>query len=163
MMKSFVLSGKIEVTPLPLILEELRQSKATGTLAVSAGKVKKAVYVKEGQIIFATSTDGHDLLGEILVKAGKLSRENLETALNLVKKSGGFKKMGALLVENGFVSPKDLFAALKTQVKNIIYSLFLWHEADYSFDAKLPPDVIHLQINMQELIKEIIQRIKSEA
>ena len=162
-MTSAAFSGKIHDTPLTVVLEELQRSKATGTLTVCCGNVKKSVHVREGRIIFATSTAGNDRLGEILVKARMLSRENLEIALKLSNKSGGFKKLGALLVENGFVSPKDLFASLKSQVKDIIFSLFLLNEAEYYFEDKLPPDVIQLQINMQELIPEIIQRIKREA
>lgn len=157
------LFGKIEEIPLTVVLEDLRQRKATGTLTIrSAGAVEKAVHIKDGQIVFATSTDGQDRLGEILVSAGKLSRENLESALTMSNRSGGFKKLGAILVENGFVSPKDLFSGLKTQVKGIIYSLFLWDEATYRFEERLPPDIIQLQINITELIREIIERIKQE-
>ncbi len=157
------LSGNIRDVPLPSILQELQQGKATGTLIVRRGGVEKCVHVKDGQIIFATSTDGHDRLGEILVKAGTLDREHLETALVAYKKNAGIKKIGAILVELGFVSPKDLFAGLKIQVKDIIYSLFLWDDAEYRFDGGLPPGSITLQINLQELITEIIERIKQDA
>lgn len=157
------LSGNIKDTPLPDILEVLYREKATGTLIVQARGVEKAVFIKEGQIIFSTSTDSQDRLGEMLVKEGKLKRENLDTALGLLKMSGGFKKLGAILVEKGFVAPKDLFAALKTQVKEIIFSLFLWEDAEYRFDDALPPDVIQLHINIEDLIREIIQRIRQEA
>ena len=66
-------------------------------------------------------------------------------------------------MENGFVLPKDLFSGLKTQVKDIIYSLFLWNEAEYRFEEHLSPDIIQLHINLQELITEIIERIKQES
>lgn len=157
------LSGNIQITPLPDILEELRQSKATGTLTIRSGEMVKSICVKTGQIVFAASTDSNDRLGEILVKCCKLSRENLVHAVQLSKKSAGLKKMGAILVENGFVTPKDLFTGLKLQVKDIIFSLFLWSEGEYRFEKNLPSDVIQLQINIQELIAEIIQRIKQES
>ena len=96
----------------------------------------------------------------MLVKAGYLTRENLEKALALYRKNAGLKKIGAILVENKFVSPKNLFAGFKTQVKEIIYSLFLWDEAEYRFEEHIAPDVIQLQINLQELIAEIIERMK---
>ena len=157
------LSGNFRIVPLPVILQGLQQGKATGTLTVSCNGVEKYVYVKHGQIIFATSTDGQDRLGEMLVKVGLLSRETLEAALKLYAKNAGLKKLGAILVENGFISPKDLFAGLKTQVKDIIYSLFLWDDAEYRFEESLPADVIQLQINLEELILEILQRIKQES
>jgi len=162
-MMSFPSSGNIREAPLPVILQELQKGKATGALTVRRGGVEKCIYVKNGQIVFANSTDGHDRLGEMLVKAGLLSREHLDAALKLYQKNAGFKKIGAILVENGFVSPRDLFAGLKTQVKDILTSLFLWDAAEYRFEERLPPDVIQLQFNLPELIREIIERIKREA
>lgn len=160
---AIALSGEISFTPLADVLEQLRQRKATGTLTVRGGDLSKCIYLKSGQIVFATSTDSHDRLGEILVKTGTLKRENLEYALTLSKKSGGIKKIGAILVENGLVAPKDLFSGLKAQVKDIIYSLFLLSEGMYQFEEQLPPDLIQLQINFQDLIAEIIERIKQDA
>ena len=157
------LSGKIQEQPLSDILEVLRQMKATGTLTVKKDAVTKNIFVKNGQIVFATSTESRDRLGEILVKAGIVSPENMDYALQLYWKCDGVKKLGAVLVENGLVAPKELFNGLKLQVKNIIYTLFLWHDGDYQFEERWPSDIIQLQINFQELIAEIIQRIKQES
>lgn len=156
-------AGNIQDSPLPDVLEHLRQQKATGTLRVRSKDMVKCIFIKGGQIVFANSTGAHDRLGEILVKSGKLTRENLDHALSIYYKGAGLKKLGAILVENGLVNPKDLFSGLKVQVKNIIYSLFLWTEGEYYFEDRLPPDMIQLQIDFQELISEIIQRIKQEA
>jgi hypothetical protein len=156
-------TGNIKYIPLAVIFEELRTEKATGTLTLKGERVEKSVFFKEGQIIFSKSTDIHDRLGEILVKVGKLKRENLDKALVLHRKHIGLKKMGAILVENGMVTPKELFNALKIQVKDIIASLFNWNQADYSFTEKLPADVIPLQINIQGLISDIIKRLKKQA
>lgn len=160
---SISLSGKIQEQPLSDILEALRQRKATGTLTVQRGAIEKNIYVKDGQIVYATSTDSHDRLSEILLKAGYLSQENMDHALQLYQKGGRLKKFGAILVENGLVAPKELFGGLKLQVKEIIYSLFLWHDGDYQFEERLPSDVIQLQISFQDLIAEIIRRIKQES
>jgi hypothetical protein len=157
------LHGKIESTPLPDVLEQLRRERATGSLSVRCGEETKAVYFKDGQIVFATSSDVRDRLGETLVRYGKLSREGLERALEQYQKNAGLKKLGAILVEAGLVSPKDLFLSLKSQVKDIIYSLFLRAEGAYQFEERLPPDIIHLPFHFEELIAEIIQRIKQEA
>ena len=153
-------SGNIKYIPVPVIFEELRAEKATGTLTLSRERVEKSIYVKDGQIIFAKSTDIHDRLGEILVKHGKLTRENLEKALLLHKRQLGLKKMGAVLVENGMVTPKELFNGLKSQVNDIILSLFSWEQAEYVLSEQLPSDVIPLQINVQGLMSDIIKRTK---
>ena len=156
-------SGKIQATPLSDILEDLRQGKKTGTLTVRRDNIAKSIYLKGGQIVFATSADPRDRLGECLVNADKLSREKLEHALHLYNKHAGLKKMGAILVENGLVPPKELFNGLKIQVRDIISSLFLWPEGDYRFEDRLPSDILQLQINFQELISQIIKRIRHES
>lgn len=157
------LTGNIKDAPLPEIFAELASQKATGTLIIRTKDALKSVYLQNGQIIFASSTQPEFRLGEILVRTGKLKREDLESALQTLNKTAGFKKLGALLVEQGYVSPRDLFSALKTQVKDIIYSLFLQNDASYSFEEALSPDAIHLQLDIAELIREIIERIKQES
>ena len=161
-MMSLPSTGNIREVPLPALLEDLQQGKSTGALVIRRSGAEKCIYVKNGQIVFASSSDMQDRLGEMLVKAGLLSRENLDAALALYKKNAGLKKIGAILVENKFVSPRDLFAGLKTQVKDILFSLFLWDDAEYRFEERLPPDVIQLQFNLPELIAELIERIKRE-
>lgn len=145
------------------MLESCRRQKATGTLTVRSNDIVKCIFLSEGQIVFASSTSAQDRLGEILVQSGKLTQKNLDYALGLYNKGARLKKLGAILVENGLMNPKDLFSGLKAQVNNIIYSLFLWTEGEYSFQDSLPPDMIHLQIDFEELLSEIIQRIKQEA
>jgi Domain of unknown function (DUF4388) len=66
------------------------------------------------------------------------------------------------MVENGFVTPKDLFNGLKHQVKSILLSLILLTEGTFRFAEALPPDVIPLQINMEELLREVIQQMKKD-
>ncbi len=156
-------SGNIREFPLPILLQDLQQRKATGGLIVRRGKVERCVYVKSGQIIFAVARDGDDRLGEVLVKAGLLSRDHLEAAQKVYQRDAGTKKLGAILVENGFVSPKDLFFGLKTQVKDILYSLFLWDDAEYRFEDRLLADILHLQFDIPDLIAEFIERMKQEA
>ncbi len=159
---SFQVSGNTGTVPLPVVLQMLQYGKVSGMLTVRRQNVEKCVHFKDGEIIFATSEEVQDRLGEMLVKAGFLSRKNLSVALALVQQSGKQKKIGAVLVENKFVSPKELFAGLKMQVKEIIYSLFLWEDAEYRFAERTASDVIALHLDLQELIAEIIQRIKQE-
>lgn len=160
---AIILSGKISFTPLVDVLEQLRRRKATGSLTVHSGDVNKCIFMKNGQIVFANSTSIEDRLGDVLVKTGKLTRENLEYATQLFKKNAGLKKLGAILVENKLVASKDLFGGLKDQVKDIIRSLIQLEEGDYQFEDTFPSDIIQLQFNFQDLIAEILQRLKQEA
>lgn len=154
------LSGNLIETPFSDVIAVLRQQKATGTLTCGTGTDEKSLYVKNGHIIFATSKDERDRLGEIMMKDGKITRNQLDRALKMHQSSAGLKKIGAIFVEHGFVSPKDLFNGLKVQVRGIIHSLFLLTEGPYKFEEHLPADVIPLQINIEELLKEVIEQMK---
>ena len=159
---ALTISGNIKDTALLDVLEGLKAMRTSGMLVVQSGSMKKSVYVEEGRIVFASSSDSADRLGEVMVKAGKLSRQNLEEAVQISKRLAGFKKFGAILVENKFVSPADLFGGLKLQVKEIITSLLLLEEGTYHFEPNLPPDIIPLQVNLQEIVQELIQRMQKE-
>lgn len=148
------MSGNIQGTSLTDVLEGLKAMRATGALMIQAGPAPKTLYFENGKIIFAASTDVNDRLGEVMVRAGKLARKNLESALQISKRVAGFKKLGAILVENGFVKPADLFAGLKLQVREIIGSLLVLKEGAYRFEPGLPTDIIPLQIDLQELLRE---------
>ena len=154
------LSGNLSTTPFSDVIAVLRQQGATGTLTCVKGTSARSVYVKGGQIIFATSTDERDRLGEVMVADGKITRSQLERALSLHQKSAGLKKIGAIFVENAFVTPKDLFNRLKLQVRGIIRYLFLMTEGSYQFEERMPANVIPLQINMEELLRDIIEQMK---
>ena len=154
------LSGSFKEISFSDVIAVLRQQQASGTLVCVARSVEKNIVVKDGQIIFASSKDEQDRLGEIMVQTGKITRAQLNKAVNIHKKSAGLKKIGAIFVENGFVAPKDLFNGLKQQVRKIIQSLFLLNEGTYRFDETLPPDVIPLQINMEDLLREVVEQMR---
>jgi hypothetical protein len=156
------LSGQLSQTPLTDVVSILRLQKANGTLTCKTQNMEKALYVQEGRIIFATSKDERDRLGEIMVREGKITRTQLEGALRTHRASAGVRKIGAIFVESGYVTPKELFNGLKVQVRSIIHSLFLLRDGKYHFEEKLPPDVIALPINMEDVLRDVIQQMKEE-
>lgn len=156
------LAGELLDVALVDLLRNLQTSKANGTLTLQSNGREKSIYIKGGNIVSAASNLPEDRLGHILVKAGKLSPEQVEAALKL--KGATQKKFGAVVVELGFLSPKELFEGLKLQVKEIIYSLFLWEEGDYRFmPGELPQQTISLVLDPIQLISEIIHRLQSES
>lgn len=152
---ALLLSGNFIQTPFLDVLTILRLQKATGTLTCIIKNCEKQVYVKNGQIIFATSQDERDRFGETLVNIGMITRSQLNIVLEHHRKSSGIKKIGAIFVEHGFLTPKELFFGLKAQVRGILHSLLLVAEGDYKFEETIPPDVIPLQINIDELMREV--------
>ena len=144
----------------PQILVDLHRNRKTGTLTVviPAGATKN-VYLDRGNAVFASSTDEDDRLGETLIKLGKITFEQYDRSVELLKETG--KRQGTILVELGYLTPKDLVLGVKSQVREIIYSLFEVEDAEYEFDeGQLPTrEVITLQMSMGNLVYEGMKRI----
>jgi tetratricopeptide (TPR) repeat protein len=153
------LKGNIKNTSLIKILVYLNRSRKTGTLVVITPAFTKKAYLSKGDVIFSSSTFEDDRLGEMLIKAEKITMEQYDKSVEILKKKG--KRLGAILVELGYITPKDLFWGVKYQVKEIIYSLFLLEDADYEFiEGDMPSDeIITLKMSMGNLIYDGVKRI----
>lgn len=153
------LAGKLDENNLPRLLSHIHEIKSTGTLALLRDGVNKKLFIKNGDIIFASSTYEGDRLGEILLKTGKISLSQFDAASKVVIQTG--KRMGGVLVELGYLKPKDLFWGVKFQVQEIVASLFAWTDGEYEFAAgELPSsEVITLHMSTANLILQGIKRI----
>ncbi len=154
----FPFKGDLRDFSLIRVLQEINAAGASGTLSVTAQDFKKNIYIKRGEATFASSSLTEDRLGEMLVKAGKISDRELADAAALITSKG--RRLGAILVELGYLSPKDLFWGVKYQVKEIILSLFGLEYGTYEFcEGCMPEDeVITLNMKIQDLINEGISR-----
>jgi len=159
-MMEIPLKGNLNDWSIPKILIYLNRNRKTGTLIVTTPTFTKKVYFDKGDAIFASSTFQDDRLGELLIKAGKITEEQYEESIELIKKQTG-KRQGAILVELGYLTPKDLFGGVKHQVKEIVCSLFLLEDAKYEFvEAEIPTnEVITLKMSVGNLIYEGVKRM----
>lgn len=152
--------GRLEGVSVPDLLWGICSAGATGVLTIRKGPVSKRVYVQEGRIVFAASSDPDDRLGECLLRDGKISLDQLDEA---AAQLGTGKRIGTLLVEAGYLAPQDLVRSVLAQVREIVLDLFPWQEGEYGFDeGPLPSEeVITLGMRTDELLREGIRRIGS--
>ncbi len=154
----FRVSGALEEASFPAVLRPLVRQKRTGPLKVTRGRVLKTVYLSGGRLIFATSTDPEDRLGEMLLRKGLITYRALEDSVRAIRAG---KRQGTLLVENGAIRSKDLIEGVMEQVQEIIYGLFLWDEGTYEFvEGDLPSrEVIVLRMSTADLVTEGVRRV----
>ena len=105
------LSGNLRDTSLARILVYLNRNRKTGTLSVNTPVFTKKMFLNTGDVIFASSTYEDDRLGEMLLKANKITVEQYDKSVEILKASK--KRQGAILVELGFITPKELFWGVK--------------------------------------------------
>jgi hypothetical protein len=155
---SALLSGSLEEQSLPAILRPLVRGRRTGVLRLHRGKIHKTVYLSDGRLIFATSTDPDDRLGERLLRKGVISYRGYEDSVRAIQ-SG--KRQGTILVASGAIRSRDLVEGVSEQVQEIVYSLFAWEDGSYEFsEGPLPSrEVIVLRMSTGDLLLEGIRRI----
>ncbi len=160
-MTEIPLKGNTREFSLPRVLIYLSRNRKTGTLIMSTHEFTKKVYIDKGNAIFASSTYEDDRLGEMLIKAGKITIDQYEESVKLLKTTN--KRQGAILVELGHLTPKDLFWGVKYQVREIVYSLFPLDIAEYKFlEGEIPTnEVITLKMSTGNLIYEGVRRVNN--
>lgn len=155
-----VVSGRLEGASIPDLVWSLCSRGMTGVLRVSRAHVRKTLYLSDGDIVFAASSDPNDRLGELLLRRGKITLDQLEAAL---RELASGKRLGTLLVESGGLTPQGLVEAVVEQVRAIVLDLLTWDEGEYAFaEGPLPTaEVITLQVRSAELLLQGIRRIGS--
>src|SRR3954453_9885895 len=70
------------------------------------------------------------------------------------------KRYGVLLIENGILSPADVYRAIRKQIEAIVWSLFYWQDGSVIYSiGELPQlDAVRIQIPMRQVILQGIKR-----
>lgn len=149
--------GSVENTSVPELLRSLLASRETGVLTFRNTVVTKSIYVKDGRVVYAASTDVNERLGEVLLVEGKISVRQYLEASRMIRPG---KRLGALLVEMEALQPEELIPAVEHQVKEVIMDLFSWTVGDYEMVIRDndPDNLITLNISTENLILEGIRR-----
>ncbi len=153
-------TGNLQTVAFSDLLQLFSAGKKTGTVTIVRGNIRKELVFRDGNIISATSHDAEeDYLGQILLKAGRISKTDLQRAVYMHKTSG--KRMGQVLVEMKLVSRDELGLYLRQQIEEIIYNLFSWKEGEFIFrEGQLPATREGLvELNTMNVIMEGTRRI----
>ena len=123
--------------PMLAVLLRILEERETGVIfaersADAAGEAsRKELYFVDGRLHHVASSNAHELLGEYLVRRGKLAREELDLALAVLPRYSG--RMGDTLISLGLVGPVDIFRAIREQGRDRVADLFLWRTGKVSF------------------------------
>ncbi len=165
-LESFAVPGGLRGTlarlPLPELLRELQEQDATGILALTSGGARKALYLKTGRVVFATSNLPTDRLGEVLLRAGKITPAQNEASVRALAQG---RRQGRVLVETGALSPEALWSAVQSQVSEIVFSVFQWDEGQFHFEESVLPEKerITVDLDVTALVLEGMRRTEPAA
>ncbi|HVT43649.1 MAG TPA: DUF4388 domain-containing protein [Thermoanaerobaculia bacterium] len=143
----FQFRSDLAQTPLPEVLATIHRYRVPGVIDCSGSGHIKSIFIDGGNIIFAASTDVRDSLGDRLLAAGRISREQYAESVKWLTTGGG-RRQGSILVEMRALEPKDLFLAVRDQVQAIVWSIFEWTEGAVSFEPGRERTLEFIKLNI---------------
>ena len=154
------LVGNLKTVSFPDILQLLATGKKSGILEISTKARQKEIAFQDGAIIFASSINStEDLFGNLLLKRGKISKEDLERAIMMHKQTG--RQLGTTLVDLNLFEKEEIIECLKLQIEEIVYNLFSWEEGDFKFNENASPRNAQftIELSTMNVIMEGTRRI----
>ena len=129
------LKGTLKDFGIAEILQLIGQQAKSGVLHLESKDDAIHIAIADGNVVRAESAGRktHERLGNRLVRAGIITAEELEHALDVQKRS--LRRLGDVLVELELVTTTDLREMTALQTTETIYRLFHWKSGTYEFEA----------------------------
>jgi CheY-like chemotaxis protein/tetratricopeptide (TPR) repeat protein len=124
-------AGSIDQTAVPVVLLDLLEQRATGTLTLKRAQNTKVVQLVLGHPVAVASNIREETLGYFLVQRGEISDVQHQKALEIASTSG--TKLGAALVKMGVLTSARLIELLAAQTRHKIVQTLRWRDGTWAF------------------------------
>ena len=121
----------IELASLPYHLFGVALRRETGVLLAERGAARKKIYLVDGKIEFASSTEPSELIGSRFVHENLILPVELDMALAVAPRFGG--RVGDALVGLGILRPVDVFRGVVEQMRARVIDVLKWREGMVTF------------------------------
>jgi hypothetical protein len=151
--------GDLRQTALPEMLAMIHRTRVAGVIEASYGEFTKKVWLENGYVVHASSSDLADSLGGFLRAAGKLTDGQFQAAMQQRGQTEG-RRLGEILIEQGALTPAQVYQAIREHAEGIVWSLFSWEEGAVTFrigDLELR-NTVRIQIPLRQVIVQGIKR-----
>jgi hypothetical protein len=154
------MNGTLSEGVLPEVLRALYVGRKTGILRCYCGDERRGMRLLRGTIIDAETNVTVERLGEILVKRGLITENDLARATEIVIRDK--RRLGEVLIEMGALDQTRLEDGMAFHVKNLLTRVFAWNEGTYEFEEQpeMPIDgALTLKLSPGELILDAVRAI----
>jgi tetratricopeptide (TPR) repeat protein len=133
------IKGSLKEASLPDVIQLLFLGRRTGCLALADRHNFGTIYLDEGQIVYASIVNRRDRLGDLLMRNGRITPEQLQQAIDA--QSGDREhKLGEILVSKGMLARAELEEYMRLQIEEAVYFLFTWTSGTFNFEAGVRPE-----------------------
>jgi hypothetical protein len=130
--EEFVYRGSLTETTVPAMLATIHRHRVPGVMEFTRDVETKRVCFLDGDVIFATSSERSESLGDYLVQQGRITQAQFDVSCDELARSPG-KRHGTILVQLGFLRADELGEAVREQIYSILWSLFNWVDGNVTF------------------------------
>ncbi|MDE3054029.1 MAG: DUF4388 domain-containing protein, partial [Gemmatimonadota bacterium] len=120
------IKGSLKEASLPDVLQLLAMGKKTGCLSVNYRTNFGYIYFDKGRISYASIVNRRDRLGDMLVKNGIITADQLRAAIDAQERQRD-RRIGELLMDMGYLSRDALRQHIREQIEEAVYFLFTWN------------------------------------
>lgn len=144
------------------VLQLLELARKTGVLTVRSERLndEAIVHLSRGAIVFAVRRRSTRRLGQLLIRAGKLTQRELDRALEL-QRSDPTRRLAEILLEMGSVGEEELERQLRFQMEETIYEVMPWDEGYFKFEerSEIGEQRLLARVRVESLLMEGARRI----
>ncbi|RKH06307.1 DUF4388 domain-containing protein [Corallococcus praedator] len=126
-------SGDFSTMPLKDLVVHLGNRRATGTLNVERGDVRKQLLLRDGHVITASSNQPREYFGQFLINMGHLTEDQLERAF--ATQAETHILLGKILTMTGSVTEATVRTTLSHKFREMLLDAFTWEEGGFDFRA----------------------------
>jgi hypothetical protein len=115
------------------ILQLIGLQRKSGVLILEREGERVEIGLDSGRVVSAESSKRplEQRLGNLLLRIGRLTESRLAEALAAQKQT--LKRLGHVLVDNGWVDQESIRRQLMLQITETVYDLFGWTSGEYDF------------------------------
>ncbi len=155
------IKGSLKEASLTDVLQLLAMGSKTGCLSVTDRRNFGYIFFDEGRIVYASLLNRRDRLGDILVREGVISGEQLEVAIEEQSRGRDGRRLGEILRDRGDIDEKTLHNYVRHQIEEAVYHLFTWSQGTFYFEPGERPlrEQIRVSIDPESLLLEGARRV----
>ncbi|MFQ5802645.1 MAG: DUF4388 domain-containing protein [Candidatus Methylomirabilales bacterium] len=158
-------TGRLEGLTVFDIIQYLGLLKKSGKLTLTRLGSSGVFLFRSGEVVSAASDSVQNALGNILIKHEYLTEDALRIALELQHLSPQWKRLGTILVEQGFVTPGVLYEVIRNQIEQVLLELMNWDAGFFRFENMeiTGEDSLVAGIDPEHLVHgELFQNVQKE-
>jgi cytochrome c-type biogenesis protein CcmH/NrfG len=144
------------------VLQLLELAHKTGLLTVRSDRLndEAIVHFSRGAIVFAVRRRSTRRLGQLLIRAGRLTQRELDRALEL-QRANPAQRLAEILLEMGSVGEEELERQLRFQMEETIYEIMPWTDGYFKFEERtdLSEQRLLARVRVESLLMEGARRI----